>query len=58
MIHALPVVHTSAMCFTLTPCEKDIIHHQENVPSASHPNKKQSNEASLCAVIPTLLYKG
>lgn len=45
------------VCFTLTPHERDIIHRQESVP-ASHPNKTQSNEASVGAVISTLLYKG
>lgn len=45
------------VCFTLNSCKRDVIHHKENVPS-SHPNKKQSNEASVGAVTPTLLHKG
>lgn len=62
MTHARPVERVAAAAaaavrFTLTPRERDVIHRREDVPS-SHPNKKQSNEASVGAVTPTLLHKG
>ena len=44
------------VCFTPAPWEKGIIYDSGAVLS-SHPNKEQSNEASLDAVTPMLLHK-